>query len=68
MKRDYPIEKSPTRRYPLPDDIKELDKPWADVDMRRNARVDLFRKGHTAKDDPTRRKQNISPSKILSKL
>lgn len=68
MSREYPIVKRPDRRYPLPDDTRTLDRPWSDVEHNRNARVDLFRRGHRPTDDPTRKNPNISPSNLPSKL
>jgi hypothetical protein len=68
MIRDYPVIRSPIRRYPLPDRLTDLDKPWPDVSYNRHTRVDLFRRGHSPTDDPTRENPNISPSNILSKL
>lgn len=68
MSQEYPVIRTPVRRYPLPKNIRELDKPWPDIIAKRHARVDLFREGHSPEDDPTRVKPNISPSNILSKM
>ena len=68
MSRDYPVVKEPVRRYPLPQNLNDLDEPWYEEEHNRHARVDLFRKGHEPTDDPLKKKPNISPSNILSKL
>lgn len=64
-----PIIRKPKRRFPLPTNIKELDKPWADVSTARNMRIDhIFKSGFSEGDDPRRSKPPKSPSDILTKM
>ena len=62
------IIRKPRRLYPLPDNLKELDRPWSEENYGRYARVDIFQEGYKSGDDPTRKSPAISPSSILSKL
>ena len=64
------IIKKPERLYPLPSNIRDLDKPWPSIIEGRHTRVNIFQQGYdqSAGDDPTKSSPAISPSKILSKL
>lgn len=62
--------RKPTRRYPLPQNLKELDNPWAGANENRYARVDRFQEGYTidSGDNPMITPPSGSKSNILSKL
>lgn len=64
------IIRKPQRLYPLPINIRDLDKPWPSIIEKRHARVSQFQKGYdtSSGEDPRIKSPAISPSKILSKL
>ncbi len=64
------IIRKPERLYPLPSNIRDLDKPWPSIIAGRHARVNIYQKGYSQSDgdDPTKASPAISPSNILSKL
>ena len=64
------IIRKPQRLYPLPSNIRDLDKPWPSIIEGRHTRVNIYQEGYNASegDDPTKASPAISPSSILSKL
>ena len=62
------IIRKPERLYPLPSNIRDLDKPWPSIIEGRHTRVNIYQKGYEAGEDPTKSSPALSPSKILSKL
>jgi hypothetical protein len=66
------IIRKPRRLYPIPDNIRELDKPWADVIAKRHHRVAIDREGYD-KNDPENNNPLVVPpggidSEILEKM
>lgn len=64
----YPIIRRPTRPYPLPKRLKELDEPHSEADKRRYARVDRFKDGYDPTEDPTRKDTRNRIKTIISKM
>jgi len=64
------IIRKPTKLYPLPEDLKELDTPHPEIVDARYSRVVLFKEGYVvgSGDNPTVDTPAKSPSNILSKL
>ncbi len=63
------IIRKPTRFYPLPQNIRDLDKPYAAAATARHIRIDsIFKEGFTPGDNPFINRAGSSPSDILSKL
>ncbi len=64
-----PVIRKPKRRFPLPENIRDLDRPWSDVESARHIRIDhIFKHGFRTGDDPRIIRAPRSPSKILPKL
>ena len=59
----------PIRSYPLPKNLKELDRPWPDVAYNRHTRVHVFQEGYSQSegDDPRIKKPPRSKSNLLSR-
>lgn len=62
------VIRKPTRFYPLPQNIRDLDKPWSAAATARHTRVDIFKEGFTPGDNPFVNRAGRSPSDILTKL
>jgi len=64
------IIRKPLSRYPLPDNLNELDTPHPQVSEKRYARINPFQEGYlvSSGEDPTRISPPVSPSDILNKL
>ena len=64
------IIRKPTRLYPLPTNIRELDTPYPEIIRGRHTRVETFKEGYdvASGDDPRVESPAVSPSTILSKL
>jgi hypothetical protein len=68
MRPAYPIIRKPKRRYPLPDNLRELDYPHAECVRRRHARVDRFNDGYDSDEDPLRRRNRVSYDTVLNRM
>ena len=64
------IIRKPRRLYPLPENIRQLDKPHPEVVALRHSRVPVFKEGYDTEsdDNPTIVPPPRSPSNILSEL
>ncbi|MCK5020530.1 MAG: hypothetical protein KAS32_26160 [Candidatus Peribacteraceae bacterium] len=64
------IIRKPTRLYPLPTNVRELDNPYPEIIRARHTRIPVFKDGYDREsgDNPTIVKPPSSPSTILSDL
>ncbi len=63
------IIRKPIKLYPLPENLRDLDRPHGDAQLR-HTRVPVFKEGYDREsgDNPMVVKPPRSPSNILSKL
>ncbi len=64
------VIRKPLRRYPLPDNVRELDNPYPENTESRHTRVPFFKEGYDkdSGDSPIVVRPPSSPSTILSDL
>ena len=64
------VIRKPRRLYPLPNNVRELDRPYPEIIESRHTRVPIFKEGYDkdSGDSPIVVRPPSSPSTILSDL